>query len=451
MAHHRLDLRPVRAIHGDVPVPGDKSISHRYVMLGSLAQGVTTIEHLAPGADVASTVRCFRGLGVQIEDLGPNAVRIHGRGRAGLHRPSAPLDAGNSGTTMRLIAGVLAGCPFETTVVGDSSLSRRPMRRVIEPLTAMGAAIESQDGRAPLLIRGGTLHPMTWECRVASAQVKSAIMLAGLVPAGTTTVVEPQPTRDHSERAFPTFGLAVRVTPPRPAGLAPLSAEAIHAALTGPIAVAVDGGQEAIAPARALHVPGDPSTAAVWAAAAAALPGSSVELRGVCLNPHRLGFIRALERMGAVITITVDDEIGGESVGRVRVEHGGHRATSIEPAEVPSLIDELPVLAARAALGGYLEVAGAGELRVKESDRITALVTGFRAMGVNAHERPDGFVIDGATPPTGGTADAAGDHRLVMAFTLVALGSTGPSAVTDAGAVAVSYPQFTQDLERLTA
>jgi 3-phosphoshikimate 1-carboxyvinyltransferase len=349
----------------------------------------------------------------------------------------------NSGTTMRLLSGILAGCPFKTTVIGDESLSRRPMRRVIDPLTAMGARVQSSGGCAPLVIEGGDLRAVEWQSPVASAQVKSAILLAGLVAPGRTLVSEPLPTRDHTERAFPAFGLHTEHATPPPAALA----ASPHA-----VAVAVMGGQRATAPRETLRVPGDPSSAAVWAAAAAALPGSSVELAGVCLNPHRLGFVRALERMGAEVHITMDAEVAGEPVGTIRVSHRDHVAAVIAPDEVPSLIDELPVLAARAALGGRLEVSGAGELRVKESDRISALVSGFRALGVEAEERPDGFAIDGSRRrPTGGTADAVGDHRLVMAFTLVGLGSSGPSRVTGAGAVAVSYPQFEQDLARLLA
>jgi 3-phosphoshikimate 1-carboxyvinyltransferase len=274
------------------------------------------------------------------------------------------------------------------------------------------------------------LHGIRWVSPVASAQVKSAILFAGLQAAGTTTIVEPLATRDHTERALPAFGLNCHVD-----GLA----------------VSVEGGQQATAPAGRLTVPGDPSSAAVWAAAAAALPGSSVVLEGVGLNPHRLGFLGALERMGAVVERIEDGQATGEPVGRLRVAHGGHLATSIGAAEVPSLIDELPVLAARAALGGRLDVTGAGELRVKESDRITALVTGFRALGVDAEELADGFVIDGSRRPTGGTADAAGDHRLVMAFALVALGASHPSTITDAGVVAVSYPTFERDLRALVA
>ena len=410
-------------------------------MLGAIAQGVTSVTHLSPGADVAATVACMRALGVRIDATAPGAVTIHGHGRGGLRASPTPIDAANSGTTMRLLSGILAACPFTTTMIGDASLSRRPMRRIIEPLATMGAAIESTDGHAPLVIKGGTLRPITWESRVASAQVKSAIMFAGLVPPGTTTIVEPLATRDHSERAFPAFGLSVQTSVAAGESLTPPS---------GPVTISVAGGQEAVAPPGTLDVPGDPSSAAVWAAAAAGIPGSSVELTGVCLNPHRLGFIRALERMGAAVSITVDGEVAGERVGRIKVGYGQHRDATIAPDEVPSLIDELPVLAARAALGGRLEVSGASELPVKESDRISALVTGFRAMGVDADERPDGFVIDGSRRPTGGTADAASDHRLVMAFTLVALGASGPSTITDAGAVAVSYPAFAEDLRRLT-
>ena len=427
----RLQLQPVRRVRGSVPVPGDKSISHRYALFGALARGTTSVSHLAPGADVASTLACLRGLGVAIETAGPGAVVIHGRGWPGLTAPRRPLDAGNSGTTMRLLSGILAGCPFRTEVVGDPSLSRRPMRRVIDPLTAMGARIAAVDGHAPLVIDGGGLSPIIWSSPVASAQVKSAILLAGLSAEGTTTVVEPLPTRDHTERAFPTFGLRVVSSPETRS-------------------VSVTGRQEAVAAAEPLRVPGDPSTAAVWAAAAAALPGSSVELTGVCLNPHRLGFVRALERMGARIELIADGEMAGEPVGRIRVAHGTHQAAVIDPADVPGLIDELPVLAARAALGGGLAVSGAGELRVKESDRISALVAGLRALGVSADERPDGFVIDGSQRPRGGTADAAADHRLVMAFSLVALGAAGGSTVTGAEAVAVSYPEFARELDRLT-
>jgi 3-phosphoshikimate 1-carboxyvinyltransferase len=424
-----LLVKSARRVHGAIRVPGDKSLSHRYLMFGAMARGMTVVSGLAPGADVASTAACLRAMGVPIDSTGPNAVRVHGRGWEGLSRPAGSLDANNSGTTLRLLSGILAGRPFETTITGDESLRRRPMRRVIDPLAAMGAAIGSNDGRAPLTITGGGLHSISWRSPVASAQVKSAIMLAGLTADGTTSVTEPLPTRDHTERAFPAFGLSVRIDG---------------------TSVFVTGGQEATAPAGPLSVPGDPSSAAVWAAAAAALPGSSIRIEGVCLNPRRLGFIRALERMGARVSVEQTGEVGGEPVGVLEVSHDAHvTGVSLEAADVPDLIDELPVLAARAALGGSLEVSGAGELRVKESDRISALVAGFAALGVRAEERPDGFVIDGSARPSGGRVDAAGDHRLVMAFALVGLGASGPTEITGADAVAVSYPGFDRDLARL--
>lgn len=415
-------------MRGTLTVPGDKSISHRYVMLGAAAAGTTILSNLAPGADVASTRACMAALGAAIEPQGTDAFSIAGCGAGGFTQPTAPLDAGNSGTTLRLLSGLVASRPIQTSLSGDASLRRRPMQRIIDPLVAMGARIDSVNGRAPLVIEGGSLQAIDWRVPVASAQVKSAILLAGLGARGTTVVREPLVTRDHTERAFPAFGLRVRTD--------------------GPVS-SVDGGQTPIAPQGLLTVPGDPSSAAVWAAAAAGLPRSSVRIEGVLLNPRRLGFLGALERMGARITVDITGESAGEPVGVLEINHGDHRPAVIRPEEVPSLIDELPVLAARAALGGALEVSGAAELRVKESDRITALVTGLRAMGVSADERPDGFVVDGRVRPTGGRADADGDHRLVMAFALVALGASGPSVIDGAGAVAVSYPAFEQDLARL--
>jgi 3-phosphoshikimate 1-carboxyvinyltransferase len=397
-------------------------------MLGAIARGTTRATHLAPGADVASTIACMRSLGVSIDATGPDAIAIAGRGRRGLRPPSGPLDAGNSGTTMRLLSGLVAAHAFRSTLTGDESLSRRPMRRVIDPLTAMGARIVSRDGRAPLDIDGGDLAGISWTTPVPSAQIKSAVLLAGLHASGYTTVTEALATRDHTERAFKAFGLT---------------------ASSDGLSCRVEGGQEASAPSGELAVPGDPSSAAVWAAAAAALPGSSVRLEDVCLNPLRLGFVRALERLGASIEIQAVREVAGEPVGVIQVAHGSHASAVITGDEVPTLIDELPVLAARAALGGHLHVTGAQELRVKESDRISALVAGFRALGVAAEELPDGFVIDGSRRPQGGAADAAGDHRLVMAFALVGLGAAAPTTITGAEAVAISYPGFEQDLAGL--
>lgn len=423
-----LALSPADKVRGSISVPGDKSISHRYVLLSSLAPGRSVIEHLSSGADVAATIACVRALGADVTVISPGVIEV--TGRADWTRPLAELNAENSGTTMRLMAGLLAACPFATTLTGDASLRRRPMRRVIDPLTAMGARISSQDGLAPLVIQGGPLRGVEWTPPVPSAQIKSAILLAGLRASGTTTVIEPAETRDHTERAFPLFGLSCDVQ-----GLQ----------------VSVAGGQRPSAPESKLKVPGDPSSAAVWAAAAAVIPGSQVHIRDVALNPRRIGFLSALERLGADVSVAQESQLGGEPVGTITVAFGDRRDTSIDATEVPGLIDELPVLAACAAAGRRLEVSGAQELRVKESDRITALVTGFRALGVNAEERPDGFVIDGRTQASGGSADAVGDHRLVMAFAIVAIAASGLTRIDDAGCVSVSYPTFEADLRRIVS
>lgn len=424
-AASQLTIAPAQRVAGVLRMPGDKSISHRYVLLSALARGTTTIGGLSTGADVAATVACVRALGVPLETTGEGALVVRGRGRAALREPGGALDAANSGTTLRLLAGILAACPFAATVIGDASLSRRPMRRVIDPLTAMGASIVSDAGRPPLTISGGPLHAIDWQSPVASAQVKSAILLAGLAAQGVTSITEPLATRDHTERAFPLFGL-----------------EVVTAGLTS----SVRGGQEAQAPDEPVRVPGDPSAAAVFAAAAAALPGSTVEIDGVGLNPRRTAFLEVLERMGALVRVERSTDQTSEPSGRVTVAHGGHGHAVITAAEVPDVIDELPVLAARAALGGSLEVSGASELRVKESDRISALVSGLQALGVDAEERPDGFMIRGRGRPTGGRVHAHDDHRLVMAFALVALGASAPTLIEGADAVAVSYPAFARDL-----
>lgn len=424
-----LPLSPIRSLSGRLAVPGDKSISHRYVLLGALARGRTSVSHLSPGADVGASLACIEALGARVRRVAPDEVEINGWGASGPVSPVAPLDCMNSGTTMRILMGLLARYPISATFVGDASLSGRPMGRVITPLTMMGAQIDAVAGRAPVALVGGGLRAITWNTPVASAQIKSAIIFAGLGAEGTTEVVEPAPTRDHTERAFPLFGLRCEVNER---------------------SVRVVGGQEASAPDQPLRVPGDPSSAAVWAAAVASLPGSSVTLTGVALNDRRLGFVAALRRLGAEITITEDASVGGEPVGTITVAYGTATDTSIHADEVPGLIDELPVLAACAAHSRRLEVRGAGELRVKESDRITALVTGLRHLGVTAEEYPDGFLIDGrAGRATGGRADAVHDHRLVMAFTLVALGATGDTVIDSAESVAVSYPTFLTDLHQL--
>jgi 3-phosphoshikimate 1-carboxyvinyltransferase len=411
-------------------VPGDKSIAHRYAILAALASGRSTLTHFAPGADCRSTLACLRALGVEIEEGPLGMVRVLGRGFGQLRSAVAPLDCGNSGTTMRLIAGVLAGHPFDTTLAGDASLSRRPMRRVIEPLERMGARIDAAEGRPPMTIHGARLRAIAYQPSTPSAQVKSAVLLAGLHTDGVTSVTEPAATRDHTERALVAFGGRVQVDGPT---------------------VSLEGGQRL--EARSLMVPGDFSSAAFWLVGAAALPGSRVEIEDVGLNPTRTALLGALERFGARVEVHVTTTDAGEPRGTVIVEGDRMGHLEIAPSEVPGLIDELPAIAALAAHGGDVIVRGAGELRVKESDRIAALVAGFRALGIDAEEHADGFAIcappSGAPRPTGGRADAQGDHRMAMAFAIAALGAEQPSAIAGADVVGISYPGFFDTLSQL--
>ncbi len=422
---------PIR--DGRLRVPGDKSISHRALMLGALADGTSILDNYAPGADCRSTLACLRQLGVAIDTApvpGSGArVTVQGRGVRGLAPATGPLDAGNSGSTMRMMAGILAAHPFDTVMVGDESLSRRPMRRVIVPLEQMGARLDAPDGRPPLTVRGADLHGIAYAPEVPSAQVKSAVLLAGLQAAGRTTVREVAATRDHTERAFRAFGAAVE---------------------SDGLTVGVEGGQRLRA--CRLAVPGDISSAAFWACAAAALEGSRLDIEGVGLNPSRTQILDALRRAGAEVALDADEDAGSEPVGRLRIQSGAPRALIVEPTQVPGLIDELPALAALATHGREIHVTGAGELRTKESDRITALVTGLRAMGAEADELPDGFHVRGARRLAGGCAvDAAGDHRLAMAFAIAALGAREPVEITGAQAVDVSYPGFFDVLSGLCA
>jgi 3-phosphoshikimate 1-carboxyvinyltransferase len=422
-------VRPAQRASGRVHIPGDKSISHRYALLGAIADGPTHISGYSSGADCAATLGCLRALGVAIETPRHGEVIITGRGIRGLARAARPVDAANSGTTMRLLAGIVAGHPFRTVITGDASLSRRPMRRVIEPLTEMGAAIQAQDGRPPLTVDGAALEGITHRPEVPSAQVKSSLLLAGLHATGRTVVVEPAPTRDHTERAFAAFGVTVEREGSR---------------------VAVSGGQRLSG--RDVTVPGDISGAAFWCALGAGLPGSTIAIEGVGLNASRTGLLDVLRRAGAEIDVVVQHEDAGEPIGRVTIAAADRRSFSIDPTEVPGLIDELPALGALGVLlpeGSSMEVRGAAELRVKESDRISALATGFRALGAEVVEYPDGFRIE-SRPLRGATVDAAGDHRLAMAFAIAACGASTPTTITGAAAVDVSYPRFFEELERLT-
>ena len=421
-------VRPAARASGRIRVPGDKSISHRYALLGALADGPTRIANYSPGADCAATLECLRGLGVEVRQTGAT-VDIRGRGVRGLGAPAAELHAANSGTTLRLLAGVVAAHPFQTRIGGDASLSRRPMRRVILPLTEMGARIDSVDGRPPLTVHGAELIGIDYRPDVPSAQVKSAVLLAGLQAAGQTSVIEPTPTRDHTERALTAFGATVTIAQDR---------------------VTIAGGQRLRG--CSIEVPGDISGAAFWTALAAGIPGSTIEIERIGLNPSRTALLDILRRAGVEVDARSDDEVNGEPVGTLRISAANAHTFNIDPAEVPAVIDEIPALAALGTLlpeGHTMEVRGASELRVKESDRISRLAEGLRILGAAVEEYPDGFRIE-ARPLRGGTVDSAGDHRLAMAFAIAATGASGATTITGASAVDVSYPGFFDELQRLT-
>jgi 3-phosphoshikimate 1-carboxyvinyltransferase len=431
-------VQPARSVHGRVRPPGDKSISHRYALFAALADGTSEISGYSTGADCRSTLDCLRGLGVSIDEIGRGPaglrLRIVGRGLRGLAAPAGVLDAGNSGTTIRMFSGVLAAHPFATTMTGDGSLRSRPMKRIITPLERMGARIDSTEGRPPLTVHGRTdLQAIDYAPEVPSAQVKSAVLLAGLQTNGTTSVLEPLATRDHTERGLEAFGVRVE-------------RDGLRVRLTG--------GQRLAA--RTLGVPGDISAAAFWMVAAGSVSGSRVVIEGVGLNPTRTGIIDVVRRMGASVTVEPDGGTDpaasvGEPSGSLIVEYHGVGSTVITPEEVPGIIDELPVLAAMATHGGELRVSGAQELRVKESDRISALADGLRRMGGDIDEQHDGFQVRGGIRLRGGEVDARHDHRLAMAFAVAALGATGPTTIHGAGAAAVSYPEFFTVLEGLRA
>jgi 3-phosphoshikimate 1-carboxyvinyltransferase len=423
-------VRPARRIKGTVGLAGDKSISHRYALLAALATGRTTIAQYSLGADCAATLDCLAAAGVDIHrtrsaDRGLT-VEIEGRGLRGLRAAATPLDAQNSGTTMRLLSGVVAAHSFTSVLTGDASLQNRPMGRVIVPLELMGARIESHNKKPPLTIHGNALKGIRYRTEVPSAQAKSAVLLAGLQAEGTTIVEESAATRNHTELALRAFGATVHV-----------AGNTIE--LAG--GQTLRGGE--------FVVPGDISSAAFWVAAAAAIPGSDVEIHNVGLNPTRIALLDVLRRGGAIVDEQVEREAGGEPSGRVRVRYGAPRSLTLGADQIPYLIDEIPALAAWASHGGELHVTGAGELRLKESDRISALVRGFQALGADVEELSDGFHLRGSRRLRGGRADAAGDHRLAMAFAIAALGADSPSIISGADSVAISYPEFFSTLESL--
>jgi 3-phosphoshikimate 1-carboxyvinyltransferase len=416
-------IHPARNVSGSIRLPGDKSISHRYAMLAAIAEGMTRLENFSTGADCASTLNCLRALGVEWERT-ENLVTIQGRGPR-LQAPATPLDCGNSGSTMRMLSGILAGQEFSSELTGDASLSRRPMARVMTPLQAMGAKISADGAHAPLRISGGNLKAIDYKMPVASAQVKSAVLFAGLFAKGETCVEEPVRTRDHGELALRAFGAEVRS---RGNGTSMAGGQKLH-------------GLEAT-------IPGDLSSAAFFLCAAALFPRSHLTISGLGLNPTRSSLLDLLTGVGVGISITQLEEHHGELTGTVQVRGGQLRGMLIQSPYTEKLIDEIPVLAAIAPYTETgIEIRDARELRVKESDRIAVLAVNLRAMGAEVEEREDGLRIPGRQRLRGAEIDSFGDHRIAMAFAVAALRAEGETVIKGADAAVISYPGFFEALE----
>jgi len=431
----RLDVSPPAggmALRGRLTVPGDKSISHRALMLGAIATGETRIRGLLLGDDPRSTARCLQAMGAEISDLEAGEVIVRGTGLGQLREPADVLDAGNSGTTLRLLLGLLASHPGRFfAVTGDRSLRSRPMSRVIRPLQQMGARIwgRGNDEYAPLAIRGQQLRPLVYRSPIASAQVKSCVLLAGLSATGKTTAIEPARSRDHSERMLRAFGARIEIDP-----------EACSASVIGPAELS---GQP-------VTVPGDISSAAFWLVAAAIVPESDLVVENVGVNPTRTGILDALHAMGADLHLENEREVAGEPVADIRVKAGPLRGCTLGGDLIPRAIDEIPILAVAAAFAtGTTTVADAAELRVKESDRLAAIATQLAKLGARVTERPDGLEIVGGTPLVGTEVESHGDHRIAMSLAIAALNATGTTAISGAEAVAISYPTFVEQLSRL--
>ncbi len=431
----KLTIHPAKQVTGGVEPPGDKSISHRYAMIAALAEGASELRHFAAAADCHSTLDCMKALGAEVK-LDKDTVRITGHGLRGLKGSRRALDAGNSGTTMRLLAGILAGQEFASKLTGDASLQKRPMKRVVGPLRQMGADIRARDDNfAPLEIRGGRLHAIDFKMPMASAQVKSAVLLAGLFAEGETIVTEPARTRDHTELALEEFG-------------APIEKVGKTIRIQGLAA----GNGAAKLHSRSLDVPGDLSSAVFFIAAASLFPDSNLLIHNVGLNPTRTAILDVFASMGASLQMLSVRSAHGEIVGDLAVKGASLKGGVIAGEKIPLVIDELPMLA---ALGPYtehgIEIRDAAELRVKESDRIAALAENLRRMGATVEERPDGLRVEGRAAGNlrGAEIEPHGDHRIAMAFAVAALGANGATLIRDAGCAAVSYPTFFADLERV--
>ena len=431
-----LHSRSISSLQGVLTVPGDKSISHRAAILGGLADGVTEVDNFLCSEDCLNTLRAMEQLGARVEVLesregcGPVRFRITGVAMRP-HSPSRPIDCGNSGTCMRLLAGMLAACPFDSEMFGDASLSSRPMGRIMSPLEQMGAKIEargSKPGCAPLFIHAGHVRPISYTLPMASAQVKSAILLAGMFAEGITTVIQPAVTRDHTERLFRHFGV-------------PCSVDGLVVSTEGP----------ALPRAHDLTVPADISSAAFWMVAAATRPGSRLTLRQVGLNESRCAVISALRRMGAQMDIVkTSPEDAGEPYGDITIYGADSlHGTALLPEEIPNLIDEIPILAVAGALSdGDLVVRNARELRVKETDRIATTAANLRAMGATVEEFDDGMIVRGGADLKGAELPSYGDHRIAMSFLVAGFSACGETVLTDAGCINTSYPGFDRDLSQ---
>ncbi|MBW4697379.1 MAG: 3-phosphoshikimate 1-carboxyvinyltransferase [Aphanocapsa lilacina HA4352-LM1] len=425
-----FSITPARRLSGEIAVSGDKSISHRALMLAALAEGESVIEGLLPGDDPRSTAACLRALGAEISGIDGPSVRVRGVGLGRLHEPADVLDMGNSGTTMRLMLGVLAGQPgLFCTLTGDRSLRSRPMLRVVSPLRQMGARIwgREEGGRAPLAVWGEQLRAIDFVSPVASAQVKSAVLLAGLLAEGLTSVSEPVRSRDHSERMLRAFGAEVLV-------------DGTTAAVRGPARLR----------AQSLRVPGDISSAAFWLVAGSIVPDSQLLLSGVGVNPTRTGILDALTAMGADIAVENRREVCGEPVADLRVRSASLKACTIGGEWIPRLVDEIPVLAVAACCAaGKTVIRDAAELRVKESDRLATMARELGRLGAHIEERPDGLVIEGGHPLVGAGVESHADHRVAMSLAVAGLVAAGTTKIADSDCATVSYPQFYEQLARV--
>ena len=424
-----MKFNPLSGLRGEITIPGDKSISHRSVMFGSLAKGTTKITGFLQGADCLSTISCFRKMGISIENL-EDTVLVHGNGLHGLKKPDSVLDCGNSGTTTRLISGILSAQNFSVTLTGDASIQKRPMKRIMDPLSQMGADITSVNGNgcAPLAINGRTLHGIHYQSPVASAQVKSAILLAGLYAEGETKVTEPSLSRNHTELMLKEFGADVR---------------------TEKTTAIIRPAEELFA--KEIAVPGDISSAAFFLAAGLMIPNSEILIRHVGINPTRDGILRVCRDMGADLTIVNASTGDGEPTADILVRSSALHGTVIGGAIIPTLIDELPMIAAMACFAeGETVIKDAAELKVKESNRIDVMVRNLIAMGADVTETEDGMIIHGGKPLHGAVVDSHKDHRIAMTFAVAALAADGETEIIDADCVDISYPAFYEELEKLT-